>query len=665
MTVCGWTGKILRIDLTRGKIWVTPNDYVKSFIGGRGVNAKILYDEIGPHVEPYDPENRLIFGTMPLTGTTSPASGKTFSTTKSPMTGLYGAGGLGGFWGPELKFAGYDHLVVMGRSEKPVYIYIFNEKVEIRSAENIWGKDTFETQELLRKEVGDPEVKSICIGPAGENLVRFASIRHLLKNTIGRPGQGAVMGSKRLKAVAVRGTGDIEIARPKEFLELCKKVHEEIRNRPDTQLHLRNSPEVGCGNLPDKAMATESCAVGILKSLDWKDYRQGAVVDFLKEHGKKLIGCYGCPVSCFNLVSIPGLGIAQIGCAMTLDFTSKIMNPDPKFMVKCCVLCNELGMDTISTAGTIACAMEMYERGIIAKKDTDGLDLTWGNKEAIIRLIEKMARREGIGDDLAEGSFRFTKKFGQYAKQCSLNVRGLEDYPHDPRPFPALALTMAMNARGDSVQGWAICERLNVPLVHANEFFSRMEPDFPGFGGSMKGIQEYSKAAMKYYEDLFGTDKATHHEEYEGKAIAQIHYDNDIVARDMVGTCKFLGAWWGWPYLIPQKTYVALLAAATGVEYNTEEICKASDRVITLERSFNVREGLTGRDDMVSDRYFQVPVQEGMHRGEVLDRAKYKRMKEEYYKLRGWNMDGIPRKEKLEELGLEYVVRDFQQSGIC
>jgi len=390
----GWAGEILHIDLTGEKATKELTEaYRRDYIGGRGINAKILFDRVKRGVGAFDSENPLVFGIGPLTGTAAPSSGRTDITSKSPITGLQGLSNLGGFFGAELKFAGYDCLVIEGRAKKPVYIYIENERVEIKDASHLWGQDTFETMTSIQNELANPEVKVVSIGPGGEKLVRFASLVHDLGDGAGRTGMGAVMGSKNLKAIALRGSKGVKIAKPKEFLEICEKKHKMITETSYFKEIIEASDDIFVyGDMNWAMLGNQQRATWEYK-VPSETYRQAP---FVKKYGLRDRACFGCPLGCMKFINLPGVGVCLQSCQGFIEPVYGLKISDQKVGFEFARLCEMLGIDLISTIHTLGMTMELYERGIITKKDTDGIPLKWGDRDAIITMVHKIVKREGL-----------------------------------------------------------------------------------------------------------------------------------------------------------------------------------------------------------------------------------------------------------------------------
>jgi len=433
MAICGY-GKILDVDLSSGEFEkrdIAP-EFAQNFIGGMGFSCKILYDEVDPKIDPLSPENIIVFANGPLTGTSAPCSGRTEITTMSSLTGNIGTGNTGGLWGATLKHAGFDLIIVRGRAEKPVYIWIDDDSIEIKEASHLWGKDTRLTSDILREELGSTaksQISVLTIGPAGENLVRYACPLNDYYHVAGRAGIGAVMGSKKLKAIAVRGTRAVKIARPEEF----RKAAMDARERIMAAQQARNIP----GVLPESAQDwdfKEGC-------LPAKNFQTGVLPRWLETRGadiakkyftKKEGTCYSCPVSCFDLVEVNEGKYAGtkanrgIMAGVVQEWGAKCAIDNMPAIWKCKELCQLLGMDYDSAGGSIAFAMELSQRGIITKSNTDGLELTWGNEDAVIQMLHKIAYREGFGDILAEGTVGASKIIGKGTGKYVMTIKGME-----------------------------------------------------------------------------------------------------------------------------------------------------------------------------------------------------------------------------------------------
>ena len=641
----GHVGRIAHVDLSSRKIWSEATaKYAPTVLGGRGINAKILYQGTAPSTGALSPENLLIFGTGPLVGTTCPSSGRVTITAKSPATELYGESNFGGDWGPELKFAGYDHLVIHGRSEKPVYMWIYDGVIEIKDARAIWGADTFRSRELLLELVDDPDAKVISIGPAGENEVRFACVRHQVKHTAGRPGMGAVMGSKRLKAVAVRGSGSVQVGRPDELLEATERIAASIKAHPNYAARTRLAEGAcGLGGVADSEEPFGHIVGGNFQTLMLSDYPKQGIEKLCLKYGLRMTGCYNCPVGCFPFLSVPGVGSSEFGCTPQIAWSWGVLNPDPKLAFELSVLSNRLGMDSVSTASVIAFAIDIYKKGILTREDSDGMELKFGERDTLITLMGKIARREGLGNLLAEGVMRAAQKIGKGAEYYAHHAKGLEIASEDPRVVPGVALGFAVGPRTDTTRGMVPTEKVDI------------DPSL-----DQKGREEVL-AALK---DQYGSDKVGHLTEYEGKERVLIRYENNIAMLDIIGMCKFLGLFASGyvPGFIGEEECARLYSCTTGLDTTAEQLLRAAEAVVTLERAYNVRCGISRANDKIPERFFKEPVADGRHKGALLDPTRFERLKDLYYKARGWDVStGIPSSERLRELGLEDAVLTYAQ----
>ena len=444
-TSYGWAGTILWVDLDRKKITKEPipDDWKEKFLGGRGINVKILFDHVKPHTDPFSPENVAILGTGPLTGTL--IGGRTDATALSPLTGILGDANAGGHWGAEYKFAGYDHIVFLGRSETPVYIWVDDDQVEIRDASEIWGKNFWDTTDYIRRLENDPSIQVIGIGQAGENLVRFAAVMNSFARANGRTGVGAVLGSKKVKCVATRGTRGVKIARPKEFLKLIKEMYNYSVGTPMYDWY----PKYGTPMLTEHKNMLETLPIKnwSLNTTDNVDLISGKT--FLEKYATKNRGCHGCFFHCdhhFRTDTFQGLGVEyETMNAFGLrsgNFT------DLETVFEAANLCNQFGLDVVSTGGAVALAMDLFERGILTLKDTDNIDLQWGSREAITQCIKKIAYREGFGDLLAEGAYRMAQKIGGDAPSRVVHFKKMDPTAVETRNMKAWALSYATSTVG-------------------------------------------------------------------------------------------------------------------------------------------------------------------------------------------------------------------------
>jgi len=598
----GWTGNMIRVNLSDKtiKLEKLDNDDLKNYIGARGLGTRLYTKEVDPKIDPLSPENKMIFLTGPLTGTLAGSGGRFNVVTKGPLNGTIAASNSGGNWGPELKFAGYDGIIFEGRAEKPVYLWINNDQIELRDAEELWGKDAHDTTDLV-KAATDEEAKVACIGPAGENLVKFACIMNEYNRAAGRSGVGAVMGSKNLKAVAVRGTRGIKIADYEGFLNAIT----------DTRAKLKAHPVTGAG----LAAYGTNVLVNILNEhggLPVKNFSEAAVYpnaekisgEYQAEHNLiRNKGCFGCPIGCGrvskNKVKFKGIGEGPEYEA-TWGFGSNLDIDDFEAVCKANFLCNELGMDPITMAGTIACAVEMVEKGFIPREKAD---LNWGDTDMLVEMTRKTAYREGFGDELAEGSYRLAEKYGH--PEYSMSAKKQELPAYDPRGQQGIGLEYATSNRGGChVRGYMTSpEVLGIP--------EKVDPD----------VIEGKPGLLKIFQDL-------------------------TALVDSAGICLFTTFAIGLPEIAEE------LRTATGLNLSDEEFLLAGERIWNLEKIFNLQAGLSKKDDTLPPRLLNEPMKDGPHKGNVV---RLDEMLTEYYQLRGWDKNGIPTQAKLNQLGMSDV----------
>jgi len=621
----GWVGKILKVDLTSKTVTTEPTEaYIDNYIGGRGLGVRLIYDAYKPGTDPFDPDNPLIFNTGPCTGTAMPGSGRVDVTAVSPMSKLRAKSNFGAYWGPELKYAGFDHVVIQGKADKPCYLWIKNGSVEIRDAANVWGKDTIETQKIIQQELGDPEIKVVCIGPAGEKLVRFACLITETGDAAGRTGMGAVMGSKNLKAIAVRGSGGVRIAKPDELLEFAIKAVSEIKDHPA----YKELSNWGVARSMTMMYDFSFFPVGYFEDVHWEDIIQHyGGPEYVEKFQLKNVGCFCCPNRCMNFLSVPNLGKGVTSCEPWSGFTGGVWNLDMDTFWEATLLTNKLGIDCTETSASIGLLMELYHDGIITSKDTDGIAMERGSKEAILQTIIKIANREGYGELLAEGQMAAASRFGSKAVEKVDQVKGLAPHAYEFRAFHGSALGQAVGHRGDPLP--LKNALLEVDWHHAPEWF-----------------QSVAKEA-------FGAEEAAIPTEYKGKAQATVISEHMERIPDNLGICK-----WLYGLFIFQDVQYAtrFFDLVTGKDWNVDQLMKVSERVRNLERMFDVRQGLTRVDDSLPKKFFDQPLAKGRYKGQVIDKEKFEQMKDEYYELRGWDKKtGIPTREKLEELDLKDV----------
>lgn len=647
----GWAGKRIRIDLTRSEISVEalPLSYLKKWIGGRGINSEVVYHETTSEIHPFDADNPICFGVGPLTGTFAPSSGRTVVSSRSPLTSgqtprtdVHGHGdaNMGGDWGPELKFAGYDQLVIKGRAAKPTYLWIDDDNIELRDASHLWGKDTLETTLKIMEELGDPEVKVLCIGPAGEKLVRFANIICSFKRACGRTGMGAVMGSKNLKAIAVRGTKPVELAKPKKFAELCHILRTKIASDPTYTIFAAR----GTLHLIDNA--------NLRGSSSWKNHTTGYGPGLEEKlhssiHAKRYLhgreGCFSCPISCGRYTMIKEgpfagyhFGGPEMESVMALGPRLGILEWEPIMMMA--HKCDLYGMDTISAGAVIAWAMDCYERGLITEEDTGGIPLNWGDTERVIEMLEMIGNRKGFGKLLGEGTIRAAQEVGKGTDKLVAHVRGLDTICSDPRIKTGFSLGFAMSSRGSD------------HLRHMPTFeIPAVVNAYPDLAREVLGEELYGKCMKNFPAELY---------KIEAKPKICTFTERVKCLTDLMGVCTFLSVHM---WVVRTADLLEMFNAATGVEMAEDELIKCAERVLAIERAHWNRAGSGRQDDIHPDKFFDEAVSEGPWKGAVLDRSSWSWAQSEYYKYQGWDENGFVTPQTLKELGLEDIVKDLEE----
>ncbi len=614
----GYTGKILEVDLSTGKIgtWSIKEEDRKNFLGGSGLAAKIFLDSFDPKVAPLSPENPLIIMAGPLVGTQFPGTSRFAVCAKSPLTGIWGEGTCGGNFGPELKSAGMDGIIFRGASPKPVYLYIEDDKIELRDAGDLWGMDNYKVTDLLKQRHGkEKNPKVLSIGPAGENLVKFAAICNDKGDFIGRTGMGAVMGSKKLKALVVKGTKRVEVSYPEEYATLRKLLVTKSRDAMIAQSFRSMGTDAGM----DLGMMTGDVPIKnwmIGENLELSANLGGP--SLTEKYLTRNHACSFCPIACKRIVQVDkgpfkteeGPGPEYETCC---TFGTLIMNDDLAGVIKANEWCNRYGMDTISCGATIAFAMEAFEKGLIARKDTDGIDLTWGNTAGVIELLHKIAKREGIGAVLSEGSREAAKKLGQGAEEFSIEVKGLEAPMHDPRGFHGMGLAYMTSIRG-------ACHLMHLAL------------------SVEQGMTTYAEAGFQ--ENYIGQTS-------EGKAeMVKLCEDLGLPCNSLV-ICEFV-AW-----TLSANELAEMVRVTTGFDFTLKDLLACGERIWLLKRGLGNVMGVSAKDDRLPKRIL-TPLKEGAAVGSVPD---VKKLLREYYQVRGLDKNGKPQREVLVKAGLEDLAK--------
>ena len=615
----GYNGKILRVNLSHRTVSVEePEDnFYRRYFGGRGFISYYLIKELKAGVDPLGPENKLVFASGVVTGVPVGGCGRNSVGGKSPLTGAYGDAEVGGYWGAELKQAGYDAIIVDGRAESPVYLWIKDGEVEIRDASHLWGKTTAETQEIIRSDVGEPLARTAIIGQAGEKLVRYACILNDVTHAAGRTGMGAVMGSKNLKAIAVRGHNRLTLASPDAVATLAK--------------WLRDVVGIVMGGFQAQGTAVGLRALNKEGGLPTRNFQQGVFEDADKISGRAmkesiLVGrgsCYACPVRCKREVSVsePYQVDSVYGgpeYETLASFGSSCGIDDLAAIAKANELCNAHGLDTISAGAVVAFAMECFERGILSERDTGGLKLNFGNASAMVQVVDMIARREGIGDILAEGVARAASRIGKGAEEFALHVKGQEIPMHEPRYKQGLGLGYAISPKGAD-HTMSLHDSMYAsegPLLEETKALGILEP---------LALDDLSPAKVRMV----------------------VYHSCWQHLLDCLVMCNFM------PFNYRQVE--ELVCGVTGWNSTVYELMKVGERCLAITRAFNIREGLGRKDDLLPQRFF-TPLPSGPLQGVGIDKDKFEQAKETFYSMLGWDkIDGVPGLGKLQELGIEWV----------
>jgi aldehyde:ferredoxin oxidoreductase len=626
----GYFGRFLRVNLTTREVSPEPltEDTARKYMGGRGFAAKILFEELDPGIDPLGPQNKTIFVSGPITGSGLPGDARFQVISKSPLTGLYGQASAGGSFGPALKRTGHDFLVVEGQAEEPVWLLIDPDGAEIRDAGDLWGMPTGDAENRIKREVGQVSVATI--GPAGEKLVRISSVVSDKHRVAGRGGLGAVMGSKRLKAVAARGRKRLPVAEPQRLRVLRQRMLEAIKASPGLE---------ALGEYGTSLLVLQNQKLGILPT---RNFREGVFENYADISGikmsetilKRTLSCPGCPVGCIRSVEIksgsfapvpPDYGGPEYETVAALGSMCGVGNLEA--IARSHALCNMYGIDTMSAGVTIAWVMECYEKGILSTAELDGIAADWGSAEAMVQLVEKIATQDGIGHLLGQGVRRASEAVGRGSQEFAMHVKGLEVALQEPRGRKGLSLAYAVSPRG------AVHTELPSDMTYEKE---NAVPEL----GLTRSISRFA------WQEKPGLVKKG----MEMRGLA-----------DLIGSCHIL--------LDPTggvgrfDSIVEALQATTGWDLSISELMTISERANNLARAFNVREGSRRPDDILPKR-FTVALPEGASAGETIPLDKFNQALEELYQLLGWNYEGIPTRDKLVELGLEAVAADLERIGV-
>ncbi|MFZ5447757.1 MAG: aldehyde ferredoxin oxidoreductase family protein [Thermodesulfobacteriota bacterium] len=622
------TQKIGLIDLASGSIreQEVSAEMRRLFLGGRGINMYLLYTHTTAHLDPLSPDNPVIIGAGLLAGTSAPTAARCSISGKSPETGLLGDSNIGGYFAAHLRRTGFDHLIITGQAPEPVYVAIEEGRIHLREASDLWGKDTLEALDLIRGTHG-PASQSLIIGPAGENLVRFAAVRHGLKNTAARTGLGCLMGSKRLKAVVVKGKGPLSLHRPEEMAAYTAELRRRLRGtRTSEVLHRYGTPFLYDLHNARGILRTRNAQASQFK--EGRELRAGN----LRKYYTKASGCYACPIRCTHSYRYPGrdrgdltgtgLEYGVIGALGPICGVERL-----ECLLKVSDLLNRLGLDASTTGNLIAWVMELSQRGLINPKDTGGLSLSWGNEETIMALVRQIAAREGLGAILADGAWEAAKRLGPESERYLIWSKRLPQSDSvDLRALRGFALGVATASRG------------------ADHLRSRP---------TLEAIELTPEALHQVYGREVSTDPTS----YEGKAYMVWWSEIQYALGDALGLCRFAQKFNSSEHLGLEE-FARLIFLATGIKFSTDKLIQVGERIVTLERLFLEREGVDRSWDTLPERYFEEAMESGQFKGEKIDRKAFNRMQNEYYHLHGWEVvTGNPRPESLHDLGLDRVLQ--------
>jgi aldehyde:ferredoxin oxidoreductase len=618
----GYNGRILFVDLTSGKMKEEsyPENLYRDFIGGVGLAARILYERMKPGVDPMGPENMLGFATGPLSGTQAPLAAKHIVVTKSPLTNTWGEANSGGFFSGELKQAGYDGVFFSGAASKPVYLFINEGKPELRDAAHLWGKDTYETEKALYGDAGDDRVKFVCIGPAGERLSLIAAVMADRGRAAARSGVGAVMGSKKLKAVAVRGPKKIEVADPELVGKLREFVQKYLRENVDTMPFIKMLITHGTCDGPLAVVPSGGTPIknwSLIGKEMFPDYTNIGGDPIFKYQTKKS-GCGNCPVNCGGTVTVKEGPYAVEGRKPEYETLASLgamcLNSNAESIIKANDLCDRYGLDTISAGSAIAFAMECYEKGIISKKETGGIELTWGNPSAIVAMVEKIGKREGFGHVLADGVKRAAERIGKGAEDCAIHVDGQEPGMHDPR----LILYRGLGYISAQAPGRHMVSMGPFRLATEGKLGSSPDLKAPEGENELDKNGKFQAMGVSYAQAFSDS----------GLCLMVLSSGNDYPLAEFV-------------------------SAVTGWNFSARESITAGRRTLTLLQAFNHREGWKASDYTLPERISRPPTM-GPYAGRHVDFAA---LKSSYYKNMGWDeKTGLPSQACLSELGLSGLV---------
>jgi len=632
-----YAGKILRVDLNSGRFAFEPTaKYAREWLGGSGIAQWILYNELKPWMTPFEPANRLILSVGPLVGTLAPGGSRMSADSKNPLTMGVGSSNADSFFGSQLKYAGFDHIIFQGKSRKPVYLWIDDDHIELKDASHLWGMTTWETVDAIRQEQGDEDIHLVSIGPAGENLVREACIVQDKGRTMGRCGLGAVMGSKNLKAVAVRGSGSIEVAEPERFMEIVLQLREMFKGSNSS----KRFEKYGTPGVIVPKQETSGIPYKNFQELVLPDelYRKLDVEDLNTKYKVRSMGYPACPQPCSRYFSVnegPYAGLESEGFQFEAmaNFCGKLAVGDPTFQIKFNAYCNQLGLGIDLPAQTIAWAMECYQRGIMKSSDADGLKLEWGDAGVILELTRKIAYREGFGAILAEGSAKAAEIFGRGSEYYAMHIKG-QDLYEVIRSAIAWGLGACVSTRGGGhVTSSPACE--TVMAIDKKKAF-----------------------------EVYGVTTANEPIAFEGKVKLVEYFERFHRVCNSLGICHFCTTWLD--VLLPGFPELAeLYSAATGWKTTEADLRRATTKILNVEKAFNlIHTSFDRKDDYPPQRDLAEPIPTGPVAGFHLTKEKWDKLLDEYYEMNQWNKKtSFPTRKCLEDLGLSQIIKDLEKVG--
>ena len=624
----GLAGKILRVDLSSGKMSTEDTEkYAKRWLGGRAINDFILLSEMDPRTKWSDPENMLIFGTGCLSGTLAPGACRITIDTKNAFNNGKGSANAGGHFGPELKYAGFDHVIITGKAENPVYLWIHDGTAELRDASSVWGKTTYETEEILREQLGDDRIEIAAIGPAGENLVRGSCVVIDCAKIAGGSGVGCIMGDKKLKALVARGHGAITVAEPERFLNAVNTALKKVKNSP---MHESWTKE---------GLITTDYTETLMDSFTFYKNGQDDIMPTekklrllgkdtgLQKYKKKITACFGCPAGCMPFFEIGEgkyKGTKGIGYwILSTEVAEGVDMDEPAPALKSALLCNQLGLCQESTGVAISWAFECYEKGLLTKEDTDGLELTWGNADVVLKMIEKIAYREGFGDFLADGVVDASLKLGKGSEKFAIHMKG----------------------------------QATIDQFRVGKAWGLGISTSPVAGHHLRGA-----AAMMGITGPKGLHQSWN--EYQNAPEADFWQARTKEIEDMTGICVFVGTWFG-VHALEVSDYAELISSAMGIDSTEEDLMLLARQAINLEKAFNtIHTDFDRKDDYPPLRYMEEPVKSGPFAGYKADKEKWDEMLDRYYELHGWDKrTSLQTAKCLTELGMEDIAEKLEKAG--